>query len=82
MPALRSDPDKSGIWEIRIAPFLKQYSVALAAIAMLIASARIVSTYSALTVVDDDHHTMEMYGPDPATGKQFKTMEIKFTRKK
>jgi hypothetical protein len=35
-----------------------------------------------LTFVDDDHHTMEMYGPDPATGKQFKNMEIKFTRKK
>jgi len=54
LPALRSDPDKSGIWEIRIAPFLRRYSVALAAIAMLIASARIVSTYSALTVVDDE----------------------------
>lgn len=35
-----------------------------------------------LTFTDDDHHTMEMYGPDPATGKQFKNMEIKFTRKK
>lgn len=35
-----------------------------------------------LTFVDDDHHTMEMYGPDPATGKQYKNMEIKFTRKK
>lgn len=34
------------------------------------------------TFVDDDHHTMEMYGPDPATGKQYKNMEIKFTRKK
>ncbi len=35
-----------------------------------------------LTFTDDDHHTMEMYGPDPATGKQFKNMEVKFTRKK
>lgn len=34
------------------------------------------------TFIDDDHHTMEMYGPDPATGKQYKNMEIKFTRKK
>ena len=34
------------------------------------------------TMVDADHHTMEMYGPDPATGKPFKNMEIKFIRKK
>lgn len=33
-------------------------------------------------VVDNDHQVMEMYCPDPATGKEFKTMEIKFTRKK
>jgi hypothetical protein len=33
-------------------------------------------------VIDDDHQLMEMYAPDPTTGKQFKTMEIKFTRKK
>lgn len=33
-------------------------------------------------MVDDDHQVMEMYGPDPATGKEFKTMEIKYTRKK
>ena len=32
-------------------------------------------------VIDNDHQVMEMYGPDP-TGKEFKTMEIKFTRKK
>jgi len=32
-------------------------------------------------VVDNDHQVMEMYGPDPS-GKEFKTMEIKFTRKK
>jgi hypothetical protein len=32
-------------------------------------------------VIDNDHQVMEMYGPDPS-GKEFKTMEIKFTRKK
>ncbi|MFL5810456.1 MAG: DUF1579 family protein, partial [Flavisolibacter sp.] len=32
-------------------------------------------------VVDNDHQVMEMYGPDPS-GKEFKTMEIKMTRKK
>jgi hypothetical protein len=34
------------------------------------------------TIVDDNNQLMEMYGPDPKTGKEFKTMEIKFTRKK
>ncbi len=34
------------------------------------------------TFVDDNTHIMEMYGPDPKTGKEFKTMEIKYTRKK
>ena len=33
-------------------------------------------------VVDKDHQVLEMYGPDPATGNEFKTMEIKYTRKK
>lgn len=32
--------------------------------------------------VDDDHQVLEMYGPDPATGKEYKNMEIKYTRKK
>ena len=32
-------------------------------------------------IVDDNTQIMEMYGPDPATGKEFKSMEIKFTRK-
>ncbi|AZA47879.1 DUF1579 domain-containing protein [Chryseobacterium carnipullorum] len=31
---------------------------------------------------DDNNHTMEMYGPDSKTGKEYKSMEIKFTRKK
>ncbi|SDM07563.1 DUF1579 domain-containing protein [Chryseobacterium taihuense] len=33
------------------------------------------------TFVDDNTQKMEMYGPDPKTGKEFKTMEIKFTKK-
>ena len=32
-------------------------------------------------VVDDNNHTMEMYGPDPKTGKEYKMMEIKLSRK-
>lgn len=32
--------------------------------------------------VDDDNEYMEMFGPDPKTGKEFKMMEIKYTRKK
>ncbi|WP_426274954.1 DUF1579 domain-containing protein [Chryseobacterium sp. S-02] len=34
------------------------------------------------TFVDDNTQKMEMYGPDGKTGKEFKTMEIIFTRKK
>lgn len=34
-----------------------------------------------LTVVDKDHHTMEMWGPAP-DGKMYKMMEIQYTRKK
>ena len=34
-----------------------------------------------LTITDNDHHTMEMWGKTPA-GKMFKMMEIKYTRKK
>lgn len=34
------------------------------------------------TFVDDNTELMEMYGPDSKTGKEFKSMEIKFTRKK
>lgn len=33
-------------------------------------------------MVDDNNQVLEMYGPDPQTGKEFKTMEIKYTRKK
>lgn len=34
-----------------------------------------------VTIVDDDHHTLEMWTPGP-DGKMFKTMEIAYTRKK
>jgi hypothetical protein len=34
-----------------------------------------------VSVVDNDHHVFEMWGPDPA-GKVFKMMEIHYTRKK
>jgi uncharacterized lipoprotein NlpE involved in copper resistance len=33
-------------------------------------------------IVDDNTHVMEMYGPDPKTGKEYKMMEITYTRKK
>jgi len=33
------------------------------------------------TVIDDDHTIFEMYGPGP-DGKEFKTMEIHYTRRK
>ncbi|MGO4708156.1 DUF1579 domain-containing protein [Chryseobacterium sp. 2TAF14] len=33
------------------------------------------------TFIDDNTQKMEMYAPDAKTGKEFKTMEIKFTRK-
>jgi len=34
-----------------------------------------------VTVVDDDHHMLEMWGPGP-DGKMFKMMEIMYSRKK
>lgn len=34
-----------------------------------------------VTIIDADHHTMEMWGPGP-DGKMFKTMEIAYARKK
>jgi hypothetical protein len=33
-------------------------------------------------IVDDNNQVMEMYGPDRQTGKEYKMMEIKYTRKK
>lgn len=35
-----------------------------------------------ITVVDDNTHNMVMYGPDSKTGKEYKVMELKMTRKK
>jgi hypothetical protein len=34
------------------------------------------------TMIDDNNGLMELYGPDSKTGKEYKTMEIKLTRKK
>jgi hypothetical protein len=34
-----------------------------------------------VTVTDNDHHMMEMWGPDPS-GKNYKMMEITYVRKK
>jgi len=34
------------------------------------------------TFIDDNTQKLEMYGPDGKTGKEYKTMEIMFTRKK
>jgi hypothetical protein len=33
------------------------------------------------TIVDDDHHTMEMFGVPPGGKKEMKTMTIEYTRK-
>jgi hypothetical protein len=33
-------------------------------------------------VIDENTQLMEMYGPDPKTGKEYKMMEMKMTRKK
>lgn len=33
------------------------------------------------TMTDDNNQLLEMYGPDPKTGKEYKNMEIKYTRK-
>ncbi|MEO6542149.1 MAG: DUF1579 domain-containing protein [Ferruginibacter sp.] len=35
-----------------------------------------------LTIIDDNTQKMEMSGPDPKTGKEYKMMEINLTRKK
>src|SRR5258705_8689849 len=34
------------------------------------------------TMIDDNNQMLEMYGPDSKTGKEYKSMEIKYTRKK
>jgi hypothetical protein len=40
-----------------------------------------VSVKSVTTLVDPDHHQLEMWAPDP-TGKVIKTLEIHYYRKK
>lgn len=35
-----------------------------------------------LKIIDENNQLMEMYGPDPRTGKEFKSMTVKLTRKK
>jgi len=42
---------------------------------------KVVKVKSALTIVDNDHQTFEMWSPGP-DGKMFKTLEIHYTRKK
>ena len=44
-------------------------------------SSETVSYEEKITVVDNDHHVFEMYGPGP-DGTMFKMMEISYTRKK
>ncbi len=31
--------------------------------------------------IDDNNQVMEMYGPDPKTGKEYKMMEVTYKRK-
>jgi len=33
------------------------------------------------TIVDDDHHTFEMYGTPPGAKKEMKVMTIEYSRK-
>ena len=49
-----SNLETGGFWEDRIRPPLERYSLALAFLFLVIASVRIVSTYSQLSVVDDE----------------------------
>ena len=44
-------------------------------------AAKPIDVKTELKILGADQHSMEMWGPDP-TGKQFKTMEIRYTRKK
>jgi len=44
-------------------------------------AAKPVDVKSEVKILGADQHTMEMWGPDP-TGKPFKSMEIRYTRKK
>jgi hypothetical protein len=46
------------------------------------ANGRECSMKEVYTMVDDNNTIMEMYGPDSKTGKEYRNMEIKLTRKK
>ena len=43
---------------------------------------RVCQMKQVVKMIDDNTQVMEMYGPDSQTGKQYKSMEITFTRKK
>jgi len=45
-----------------------------------VVAGKTVSVREVTRVIDNDHNVFEMYGPDK-TGKEFKTMEIAYTRK-
>jgi hypothetical protein len=45
------------------------------------ATGRVTTTDQKITIVDNDHHSIEMWGKAP-DGKNFKMMEIQYTRKK
>lgn len=44
-------------------------------------SGTVTESKETMTIVDDDHHTMEMWGPGP-DGKSYRMMVIEYTRKK
>ncbi|HTY41474.1 MAG TPA: DUF1579 domain-containing protein [Thermoanaerobaculia bacterium] len=45
------------------------------------ATGKVTTSDQKITIVDNDHHTIEMWGKTP-DGKTFKMMEIQYTRKK
>jgi hypothetical protein len=45
------------------------------------ATGKVTTADEKITITDNDHHTLEMWGKTP-DGKTFKSMEIQFTRKK
>jgi len=45
------------------------------------ATGKVTTTDQKITIVDNDHHSIEMWGKAP-DGKNFKMMEIQYTRKK
>jgi hypothetical protein len=53
-PTAPQTPERLGFWELHLQPFLERHSVLLAIAFVLIASVRIVSTYSALSLTYDE----------------------------